>query len=119
MVRVVWRVVFGLLVATVIWYSLAPPPNIGEFSHADKAGHFLAYAALGFSGFLGYAGARYRLYVVCGLIAMGAALEMLQGFRPMREPSLADAFANSLGAVFGMGLACFAVSLWRKFAARS
>ena len=119
MITLVWRAVFGLLVATVIWYSLAPPPDIGDFSHADKAGHFLAYAALGFSGFLGWPGARYRLFVICGLIAMGAALEMLQAFRPMREPSLADAFANSLGAVFGMGLAYYVVGLWRRLAARS
>ena len=69
----------------------------------DKLLHVVDYAALSFA--LGYAvGRRDRttlLAVFVAAVAVGGAVELLQGVVPTRHPSLADAAANVVGAALG------------------
>lgn len=69
----------------------------------DKLLHVVDYAALSFA--LGYGvGRRDRptlLAVFVVVVAVGGAVELLQGLVPTRAPSLADAAANAVGAALG------------------
>ncbi|WDI30070.1 VanZ family protein [Hyphococcus flavus] len=127
------RIVFGVLMVVVTFLTLTPNPVesepgfaltrwissllLGDAENADKIGHFLAYAVLGVTAFW----ARLAIFskrwsVVIALAFYGAALEGLQGLGGVRSPELADAFANSLGAVSGF-LAGAALGWFRKKAA--
>lgn len=97
--------------AFVLYFSvLAVPPesplDTVRFSIVplDKWRHFLAYAGLG--GALAYAIADWDLeartalaLVITLVVAYGVGIELLQGLRPNRHLSAADAYANALGAV--------------------
>jgi len=121
-IRRFWCGVFVLLFFLVTWLTLTPNPDetkpslaIARFiaellfhdqSLSDKVAHFLAYSALGGSAAL--AGLRLggrRAYVIAALAAYGATLEYLQGLGGVRSAEVADAIANSLGAVFSYPVA--------------
>ena len=96
----------GLVVVTL---SLVPLGGGGVASGgvagvgADKLLHLLDYAALAFA--LGYAvrarTAKTLLTVFLTAVAVGGAVELLQGPLPTRATSLADAAANTVGAALG------------------
>jgi len=94
---------FWPAVAVVVWGELtpSPPPMVQLFW--DKLLHFIAY--FGLSGIATMAlGARKRAFwAVLALIALGGALEIIQGFTG-RDASFYDELANSLGAVSGFGV---------------
>lgn len=115
-IRTVWRGVFALLFALVTFLTLTPDPDdtkqglaIARFLAGllfqderlgDKVAHFLAYASLGVSAMLaGLRLAGRRAAVIALLASYGATLEYLQGLGGVREAELADAIANSLGAL--------------------
>lgn len=112
-----WRCVFALLIVLVTFETLTPDPDktksglaIARFiaevlfqntQHADKVAHFLAYAAL--AGSATFARIRIggrRWATILALAAYGVALEILQGVGGVRSGDLADAAANSSGALF-------------------
>ncbi len=114
--RKAWRGVFALLFIVVTFLTLTPNPEdtqsglaIARFlaqlifhdaAFGDKVAHFLAYAALG--GAATFADMRIRerrAATIVILAAYGAILEFLQGFGGVREAELADALANSMGAL--------------------
>lgn len=87
------------MVAAVVWGSLTPaPPAAGN----DKLGHFAVYGALMFWFAQLYA---RRLYYALGFIAMGVALEFVQGRLGYRSFELYDMLANSAGVLLGWGAA--------------
>jgi len=80
--------------------SLIPGPDIGA---SDKLAHFLTYAILS-AGFSLIVEQRRSLWrVLFGLIAYGLLLEFLQGLTGYRYEDMADALANSLGVITGLG----------------
>ena len=87
----------GLLSLAVV--SLMPVPDIGG---SDKFGHFISYAML--SAYLSLlVEQRKSLWrIVFGLIAYGLFLEFMQSLTDYRSGDLADALANSLGAITGL-----------------
>ena len=92
-----------LLLALVALLSLVPvsadAPRVN-----DKLLHFLIYTMLS-SWFSLLANGRRGLgLVVTGLVAFGLAIEALQGMTPHRSAELADAVANSLGVLVGLGV---------------
>jgi hypothetical protein len=112
------RALFVALLVAVTWLSVSPNPDdsgsgfailralsslvFGSDTHADKLGHFSAYAALAVSAGL----ARLRLkdsfaVVASALIAYGAALEGVQSFLSARDASVLDGLANAAGAALG------------------
>ncbi len=115
--RIRWSLA-GLLTALIITLSLIPDPpiprgaadTIGLAAHADKLAHFAAY--LGLTLALSYArhnprstGRQTALFALVTATAVGALVELLQGFLPHRVFDVVDLLANLTGA----GVAAF---LW-------
>ncbi|OFX01483.1 MAG: hypothetical protein A3E78_06780 [Alphaproteobacteria bacterium RIFCSPHIGHO2_12_FULL_63_12] len=111
-----WRGVFALLLLFVTWQTLTPDPDTSKPSIAiarfiatllfhdpqlaDKVAHFLAYAALGgAAAFAHLEAANRRWLTIAMLAAYGALLEVAQGLGGVRMPEVADALANSSGAL--------------------
>lgn len=87
------------MIAGIVWLSLAPGlPSMGN----DKAGHFSAYAVLMFWFAQLYG---RRLPWALGFIAMGIALEFVQGWSGYRTFDLRDMAANTVGVFLGWALA--------------
>lgn len=112
------RGLFWALFAFVTYLTLTPNPDEAEkgffaarfiadlFFHnpalADKIAHFGAYGLLGFIAVL--AQIKFfgrKRWTPIALAAYGAFLEGLQGLGGVRSPELADAAANSAGALAG------------------
>jgi len=97
-----WRVVGWVGVAVLIVLSLVPEaPSFTEFQQEDKIGHVLAYAAimLWFAQVSVSRGS--RTLNALGLLALGVALEFVQGWTGERTFSLADMGADAVGIVLG------------------
>ncbi|HUQ74878.1 MAG TPA: VanZ family protein [Burkholderiales bacterium] len=77
------------------------PPDVGA---SDKLSHFAAYGTLMFWFAFLYRRTRTRALYAAGFIAMGVAIEFLQGFTG-RHFEVADMFANTLGVLLGAGAA--------------
>jgi glycopeptide antibiotics resistance protein len=80
--------------------SLIPGPDIGG---SDKLVHFLTYAILSAGFSLIVEQQRSLWLILFGLIAYGLLLEFLQGLTGYRFEDMADALANSLGVITGLG----------------
>jgi VanZ family protein len=95
-----WRVAFAIALVVTLALALRPaPPGEPWFSHADKVGHVLAFALL---GWLGARSGLPRWPLTIGLLAYGGAIELLQGLTPTREPSWADWAADAAGLAIGV-----------------
>ena len=97
---------------------LVPPALIfvvyGELSHSrflatfefdiwDKALHFTAYFGLALMTTIAVRADRRALWWALGLVAMGGALEILQGLTG-RDADILDELANTLGVLTGLAL---------------
>lgn len=106
------RAVFVLLLAAIIYLSIAPgeaTPTAGLFW--DKAQHALAYAVLGLAGLAAFGG---RWPVLAAILAVSAGLEVAQAVMPYgRQGDLRDLAANAAG----LGLALLVWRLGRRLRA--
>jgi VanZ family protein len=105
-----WWLAAGFLLALgVTLLSLMPSPPV--VSGHDKFSHLSAYGALAlwFSGI--YQPDRYG-WLLLGLFALGVVIEILQGLGGHRQPEIADAAANLIGIVIGLGLGRVALAGW-------
>ncbi len=95
-----WALIFG-----VVWLSLTPAPVQIQIEEGDKLGHLLAYGSLmlWFSNL--YGNRIERLFVALGFVAMGIALEFIQGWFGFRTFSVMDMAANASGVFAGWALA--------------
>ena len=92
------------MVAGVIVLSLIPVEvELGEDS--DKVAHFLAYGSLSLWFGMIFAGRGRQLGIAVAFVALGVALEFLQGLTEYRTFAIADMVANVIGAALGWGLA--------------
>lgn len=109
-----WRRLFWLAVAAGIVVSLWPMHDEPRpwFRYEDKAHHALAFAVLPVLGWLG----RFRsmLRLALGLVALGAAIELMQGLTFTRTPEWGDLLADVIGVAAGMVV----VAWWRRRSAR-
>ena len=85
------------LIAAVFYFSLTP--SVLPAEHFDKLIHALTYAVM--MGWIVqlYRGRRSHLLLAIGFILMGASIEILQGFHPMRYFDVLDMVANATGVV--------------------
>lgn len=94
-----------MLVGLVMYLSLMPgPPEPLSFPQVDKLEHGLAYAALALWFCQIYLRSPTRIIVVVSLIAMGVAVEFIQGWSGYRYFDIRDMLANSIGVFLGYGL---------------
>lgn len=110
-----WRVASMLLVAGMLFASLAPLGAAFEVPrHVDKLEHLLAYAALTvwFAGLLERA--RYGS-IALGLAGLGATIEILQGLMGAgRRADGWDLAANLIGIGLGLALAVRWTGGWAR-----
>jgi VanZ family protein len=115
-----WRVVTAALAAVIVVLGVAPIGGmveaVGPSDPVTTSGHFVAYATLAFVlpvALTGWRVARRTLLVAFALaVALGAAVEVLQGPIPYRDASLLDLAVDAGGAAAGLVL--FSVVAWGK-----
>ncbi len=110
------RLAACVIVLATFVLSLTPANPMPSGGIHDKWGHLLAYAGMAFTCHTGWT--NRRAYLVVGLIALGAGIEVVQGLVG-RNPELADIGANALGVLLGVGMADLAATLWRSLIAYS
>ena len=89
------------IAAAIVWLSLTPAPPRIDIEQGDKLGHFVAYGSLMFWFCLLYARRNVRIAYAVLWIAMGVALEFIQGQLGYRTYEVFDMFANALGVLIG------------------
>ena len=87
----------------VAWGELTPHPPHDVALFWDKSLHFTAYFGLAGMAAVALRRRNDAVWAVLGLILLGGALEILQGFTG-RDPDIYDEIANTLGALSGAGL---------------
>lgn len=100
----IWATFGWFLVGIVIYLSItSQPPRIElDLPYADKLGHMLAYFTITFWFVqLERATSRRILYGVI-FVVLGALLEWIQGFSPIRHFDLHDMVANTVGVLLGI-----------------
>lgn len=103
--RLLWVGLGWGWVAAIVWLSLTPSPPKLEVTLGDKLGHFTAYGALMFWFCQLYARRSARIAYGAAFVAMGIALEFIQGATGYRSFELLDMAANSIGVLLGWGAA--------------
>jgi VanZ family protein len=95
-----------LLVVAVSYLALTPtPPKVIDFGW-DKLNHMLAFTALAFAACLSYpASRRTRLLLLCGLLAYGGSIEVVQHFVPGRSSEWGDLLGDAIGIALGAFIA--------------
>lgn len=106
------RMAFLVGLAAVMVLSLVPQDMVPSTDVSDKVNHLAAYGALAFAGAIGFRGRRTLVLLAAGLLALGGALEIAQGFVPGRMPSAGDLLADGIGIALG-ALVALAVNAWR------
>lgn len=97
-----WLAVGLVWVAAIFYFSLAPyPPRPVTFWQADKLEHALAYALLMLWFCQVYRQRNPRILLALLLVAMGIAIEYLQGETGYRTFEFADMLANAAGVMVG------------------
>jgi len=97
-----WRAVGWLLVSFVVLFSLLPePPGVIEFEQGDKFGHLVAYWSLMlWFGNIYWERSR-QAFLAGAFLAMGVALEFLQGLSGYRTFQYMDMVSNGAGILVG------------------
>jgi VanZ family protein len=110
--RVADAVLFWPALAFVLWGQLQPEAA-AAFEINDKLLHFAAYLVLGAMAAGAVTQRRQTAWAVLGLILVGAAIEVLQGYVG-RDTSLLDGIANGAGAIAGAVFARFVLDPLRR-----
>lgn len=105
----VWRVVGWLLVGAIVYLSLTPQPLAIDFNNGDKLGHACAYLVVMLWFAQLYERARQPRWGAA-FIALGVALEYVQGWTGYRDFEYADMAADAAGVLLGWLLAATALS---------
>jgi VanZ family protein len=115
LVRRILAWLFWPALALVIWGELR---SHGENLEVwDKLLHFTAYFGLALIATVALRANRLTLWVLAGLIALGGALEVIQGLVG-RDADIHDEIANTLGVLIGGVLGWGIVLLHAKLVAR-
>jgi VanZ family protein len=107
-------------VTLTIWVLSLIPIEQAMVPGGDKFHHFIAYASVMLAWrFATPTHTKWQqLFVAVSLMAMGLAIEFLQGLTPYRFFEWADALANSVGVMIGWALSFVLIKLlpakWRQ-----
>lgn len=95
-----WSAIGWLLIVTVIYLSLTPHPIEIDIEQGDKIGHAFAYFAM-MGWFAQLYQRRSHVWWGLGFIALGIALEYLQGWSGYRDFEYLDMVADAGGVTAG------------------
>ena len=103
--RILWHAIGVALVVFVVYQSLTPAPLEVELGEGNRLGHLAAYGTL--MGWYSHLHEQRitRTPLALGFVAMGIALEFIQGATGYRTFDPADALANTIGVCMGWLLA--------------
>ena len=99
--RRLWIALGCFLIASIIYLSLATVAVEINVAEGDKLGHLLAYGALMAWWSQLYVATATRLELGLIFVALGAAMELAQGFTPSRSPEWLDLAADTAGVLLG------------------
>ena len=99
--RQLWLAIGWMIVAAIVYLSLATLTIETGIESGDKLGHLLAYGVLMAWWSQLYVSASIRWKLGIAFIALGAAMELAQGLTPNRYPELLDLVANTSGVLLG------------------
>jgi VanZ family protein len=102
--RRIARVGFALLLAFVVYASLAPATAVPPAGAADKVAHLVAYAILQLVAATAFCGRRSLLHAALALIAVGGGLELIQTQIPSRSAEWLDFAANTVGVLMASAI---------------
>lgn len=112
--RRLWIATSVVLVTAVVFGSLQPTLAMPAPGGYDKLQHALAYFALAW-WFTGLYPRDSYWKVVTGLLALGFAMELLQGWMQLgRQAELLDMVANAVGVATGLALALVSTGGWTR-----
>jgi len=109
--RNVWEGIGWFGLALLLFLSLTPQQPDIPGDHGDKIGHVLAYAMLTYWWSQIILTARRRLWLAVQFVALGLAIECLQGWTGWRTFDYFDMLADIVGVVFGWILAILTPNL--------
>ena len=99
--RHAWIAVGWLIIATIVYLSLATLTVQFQVQEGDKIGHLLAYGALMAWWAQLYVSSSSRLKLALLFVLLGALVEIAQGFTPTRSPEWLDLAADAAGVLVG------------------
>lgn len=106
LLRRFWHGIGWFGVVLLIYLSVTPQPPEIPVEEGDKIGHVAAYATLMFWWAQLLVTAPQRRRVAAALIALGIALEYVQGWTGWRSFDYFDMLADAFGVALGWLLAC-------------
>jgi VanZ family protein len=99
--RALWLGAGWLGVGVVTYFSLVPDPPKIDWEEGDKLQHLVAYTSLMIWFAQVRTGGAERRITALLLVALGVALEFVQGLTGYRLMSFADMAANTAGVAVG------------------
>jgi VanZ family protein len=103
--RRLWLAAGWAMVAGIVYGSVMhSPPSLG-FAQGDKLEHLGSYGLVMFWFCQLYPGQRVRAAYALGFVALGVALEFVQGWLGYRDFEVADMVADAAGVALGWGAA--------------
>lgn len=123
-----------ILLVLIAWLSLRPAVDpgqgagpvfewiaavvLGDPSMGDKVKHTTAYTVLSAIAWAGYQSKMPAAAITAAVLGYAGLMEVLQIFRPDRDPSMGDMLANALGTGLGTVAAVLLARLTRSGAYR-
>jgi VanZ family protein len=108
-----WLGLWLAALAATAGLSLMPPPAMAVPQGFDKFEHVAGYALLAFGAVGLFARMRAQCRAGAGLVALGVAMEVAQGALTQdRLADPADALANAVGVLLGLGVAATPAATW-------
>lgn len=98
-----WRWLLAIAMLALLVLSLMPPSPSMPSTGWDKSNHMLGFAVLAVLGHGAWP--RHRWAMLCGLLAYGGLIEVLQSFTPDRLAEWGDLLADGIGLLIGEGCA--------------
>lgn len=110
-----WQMLLFVLIGVVCYLAVTPEPPRAADLGWDKLNHLTAFAALTFTGCLGFPGGRRVVFgVLPGMLALGGLIEVIQYFVPGRSSDWLDLGADAIGIACGAVLALSVMALARR-----
>lgn len=113
----IWPWAFFACALAVLVLALMPAPPVMATTGWDKSNHLLAFAVMTWLGCKAFP--HRMVYVILGLLAYGALIEILQSFTPNRSAEWLDLFSDCFGILVGRAMIIVDRTLFRPIGHQS